>query len=555
MVFIFSIVAALLSVVTPYLLGLITTSLFDSFKNKISINYDYIMKVIILLIILSILFSIASYIKSYIAAKISQKLSYNLRSDLIEKIQKIEFKKIEKYKKGDILSRITNDIESINNFFTEAIPELFYHGVYMIGVIIMMIYIDIKLSLIAFISIPLVFFILSLIIKKAQKYFELNQKTLGEVNSIVEESITNNNIIKSFNTEKHFNKKFKKINTDLKEYNYKSSLYSGVAMPVINFVNNLNYAIIIGIGAYFVIKGVIKIGEVQAFTKYMNEFSRPLAMLGEILGSLQSTAASTNRVFNILNKREEKDGDIHTINTPNEIIFKNVDFSYKKDTKVLNKLNFSIEKGKQTAIVGKTGSGKTTIISLLMNYYSVDKGEILFDNININDIEKETLRNKISMVLQDTWVFRGTIKDNITLNKNTTKEELDDVLEKSYVKHIINSLPNGINFEINEETNNLSEGEKQLITIARALLSNPKILILDEATSNVDSRIEYVIHKSMKNLMKNRTSIVIAHRLSTIINSDKIIVLDKGKIIETGTHKELLNKKGYYYKLYNSGNL
>lgn len=326
-------------------------------------------------------------------------------------------------------------------------------------------------------------------------------------------------------------------------------------MPVINFANNLNYAIIVGIGGYFAIKGYIKVGEIIAFAKYMSEFSRPLAMLGQILSYLEGTASATARIFNVLESAEEQEGSKKIISTPSVIKFKDVSFSYDGKNQVLKNISFDVPRGKQTAIVGKTGCGKTTLISLLMGFYKPNKGKILFDNTNINEISNETLRKKISMVLQDTWIFNDNLKNNITLYKNTNNSNLDKVLEESYLKHIINSLPNGINFIINEETNNISEGEKQLITIARALLKDSDILILDEATSNVDSRIEYVIHKSMKNLMKDKTSIVIAHRLSTIINSDNIVVIDDGKVIEQGTHKELIKKRGYYYKLYNSGNL
>lgn len=552
-VFILSIIAALFSVLTPFLLGLITTSLFNSVTKSLPIEFTYIYKLMLILGILYIIYALFNYLKSYISAKIGQVLSYNLRKDLIKKVNTLNISELEKRKKGDLISIVINDVEKVNDFFTDSIPELFYHVVLMVGIIFMMLYINIKLSIITFLTLPIIFIFLSFIVKKTQKYFDLNQSTLGNVNAFIEESITNDLVIKSFNKEKYFNKKFNKINKDLYTYNFKSTLYSGLAHPIVNFVNNLNYCIIIALGAYFVISGSMKVGEIQAFVNYMQSFSRPLALLGEIIGSLQATAASTNRIFEIIDSNNTTDGYINKINNPNIISIKNVDFSYNKEKLILNNINLDIKRGQQVAIVGKTGCGKTTLINLLMSFYKADKGEILFDGVNINDIKKSTLRDLISNVMQDTWIISDTLKENITLGTNYTDLELKSAIKESNLNHIINSLPNGLDFKINEESDNISEGEKQLITIARALITKPEVLILDEATSNVDSRLEYLINKSMKNLMKNRTVLVIAHRLSTIIESDKIIVMDEGKIIEAGTHEKLLKQKGYYYKLYNSG--
>lgn len=552
-VLILSILAAIFSVLTPYLLGLITTSLFDSITNKTSINYNFIFKTMIILSILYILYALFNYLKSVISVNIAQKLCYNIRRDLIKKINKLDIKELETRKKGDITSIVVNDVEEISDFFSNSIPELFYHAVLMVGIIFMMLYISIKLSIITFITIPIIFIFLSFVIKKTQKYFDLNQSTLGSVNGFIEESITNDLTIKSNNQEKYFNKKFEKENKDLYTYNFKSALYSGILHPIINFITNINYCLVIGLGAYYAIKGIIKVGEIQAFVKYMQDFSRPLAMLGEIMGSLQSTAASTNRIFTIIDNNNITEGSIKEINNPELISLNNVSFSYNENKQVLKDINFEIKKGQQVAIVGETGSGKTTIINLLMAFYKVSDGSILFDKNNINDIKRKALREKVGMVLQDSWVINGTIKENITFDTKFDEEKLKKAIKEANLNHIINSKPNGLNFMINEEANNISEGEKQLITIARALITSPDILILDEATSNVDSRLEYLIHNSMKKLMKNRTVIVIAHRLSTIINSDKIVVIKDGKVQDIGTHKELLKKKGYYYELYNSG--
>ncbi len=552
-VIILSIISALFSVITPYLLGLITTSLFDSITSKTSVDYNFIYKMMIVLAILYILYATFNYLKSFISVNIAQKLCFNIRSDLIKQINKIDIKEIEKRKKGDITSIVVNDVEEVSDFFSNSVPELLYHAVVMIGIVFMMLYISIKLSIISFLTIPIIFIFLNIVVRRTQKYFDLNQKTLGSVNGFIEESITNELLIKSNNEEEYFKKKFDSENKDLYKYNFKSALYSGVLHPIINFITNINYCLVIALGAYYAIKGIIKVGEIQAFVKYMQEFSRPLAMLGEIIGSLQSTAASTNRIFNIIDNKNITDGNITEFENPKLISIKDLSFGYDENKKILKDISFNIEKGKQVAIVGETGSGKTTIINLLMAFYKANKGNINFDNININDIKRKNLREKIAMVLQDSWVINGTIKENITFNLKVSKEKLNKVIKEANLEHIINSKPGGINFMINEEANNISEGEKQLITIARALLTEPDILILDEATSNVDSRLEYLIHNSMKKLMKKKTVIVIAHRLSTIIESDKIIVIKDGKIKESGNHEKLLKKKGYYYELYNSG--
>lgn len=552
-VIVLSIISALFSVITPYLLGLITTSLFDSITSKTPVDYNFIYKMMIILAILYILYATFNYLKSFISVNIAQKLCFNIRSDLIKQINKIDIKEIEKRKKGDITSIVVNDVEEVSDFFSNSVPELLYHAVVMIGIVFMMLYISIKLSIISFLTIPIIFIFLNIVVRRTQKYFDLNQKTLGSVNGFIEESITNELLIKSNNEEKYFSKKFDSENKDLYKYNFKSALYSGVLHPIINFITNINYCLVIALGAYYAIKGIIKVGEIQAFVKYMQEFSRPLAMLGEIIGSLQSTAASTNRIFNIIDNKNITDGNITEFKNPKLISIKDLSFGYDENKKILKDISFNIEKGKQVAIVGETGSGKTTIINLLMAFYKANKGSINFDNININDIKRKNLREKIAMVLQDSWVINGTIKENITFNLKVSKEKLNKVIKEANLEHIINSKPGGINFMINEEANNISEGEKQLITIARALLTEPDILILDEATSNVDSRLEYLIHNSMKKLMKKKTVIVIAHRLSTIIESDKIIVIKDGKIKESGNHKKLLKKKGYYYELYNSG--
>lgn len=429
-VLILSVLAALFSVITPYLLGLIITSLFDSFTKNININYNYIFTLIIILSIVYLTYSFFIYIKNYMSVKLAQNLCYNLRKDLIHKINLLDIKEIEKRKKGDIISIIVNDVEKINDFFTESIPELLYHLVLMIGIVFMMLYINIKLALITFLTIPIIFIFLAIIVKKTQRYFDLNQSHLGEVNSFIEESITNDTEIKSFNKEKYFNTKFNNENKKLLEYNFKSSLFSSLANPIINFINNLNYIIIVAVGAYFCLKGYMKVGEIQAFVKYMQEFSRPLAMLGDILGSVEITVSAANRIFEVIDNNSISDGFITDIEEPKLISLQNVNFSYSKDKQILKNINLDINRGEQIAIVGKTGSGKTTIINLLMGFYRVDSGKILIDGININDIKKSSLRDKFKMVLQDTWVINESIKENITLGKKVSEQKLQKAINE-----------------------------------------------------------------------------------------------------------------------------
>ena len=416
----------------------------------------------------------------------------------------------------------------------------------------MMFILDIGLALLTILIIPITYILLSLVVKKTQKYFELNQSAIGNVNAFVEESVTNNDVIKSFNKETYFNNKFDKESKKLAKYGFKSSFYSSLAVPFNKALGNINYIIIVCLGAYKVISGNMRLGAIQSFIQYLRDFNRPMNVIAQVISNLQMAIASLDRVNEILNLDEESNGTIKNFKFKDKIEFKNINFSYREGKPVLKDFNLTINKGEKIAVVGKNGAGKTTIVNLLMDFYDNYSGEILIDGINIKDIDKDSYRKKISMVLQDTWLFEGTIKDNIVFDDRISDKSLSESLNRSKILHMINGLPSGLDFEINEETNNISAGEKQLLTIARALIANPEILILDEATSNVDTRLEYLINKSMNTLMEERTSLVIAHRLSTIVNSDKIIVIRDGSIIETGTHEELLNKKGYYFTLYTS---
>ena len=486
------------------------------------------------------------------SSKLGQEIGYDLRRKLINKINVTKLRKLDSMKKGDIISKITNDVERLTDNITEIIPELVYNISLIIGVVIMMFILDVKLASLTIIAIPLTYFLLSFVVRKTQNYFELNQKAIGNVNSFVEESVTNSDVIKSFNKEKYFNKKFDKESKTLSEYGFKSSFYSSLAVPFNKAIGNLNYIIIVCVGSISVIKGHMRLGAIQSFIQYMKDFNRPMNVVAQVISNLQMAIASVDRIYEILDLEEETNGKIKEFTFNDSIEFKDVTFSYVEGKTVLKNFNLKINKGEKIALVGKTGAGKTTIVNLLMNFHAHYTGQILIDGVDIRDIDKTSYRKLISMVLQDTWLFEGTIKENIVFDRRISDEKLSKALSKSKILHMIEGLPNGLDYEINEETNNMSAGEKQLLTIARALVQDPEILILDEATSNVDTRLEYLINHSMNSLMKNRTSIVIAHRLSTIVESDKIVVIKNGQILETGTHKELLKNKGYYYELYSS---
>lgn len=552
LIVLFCLLAAIFNSIAPYFLGYATDSLYTSFTDKIDYNYSYIIKILVIVMTCYVINAICTYFKSYMSSRLGQKIGFELRHKLVSKINRIKFKNLDTMKKGDLISKITNDVERLTDNITEIVPELVYNVALIIGVVIMMFVLDFYLALLTILMIPITFFLLSFIVKKTQNYFEINQACIGNVNSFVEESVTNNDIIKSFSKEKYFNRKFDKVSNELAEYGFKSSFYSSLAVPLNKALGNINYIIVVCYGAYSVIKGNMRLGAIQSFIQYMKDFNKPMNVIAQVVSNLQMALASVDRVYGILEMDEEDNGEITDFSFNNKIEFKNVNFSYVDGKEVLKDFNLTINKGQKVALVGKTGAGKTTIVNLFMNFYDNYSGEILIDGVNIKDIDKESFRNKISMVLQDTWLFEGTIKDNILFDKKTNDNELNKVLKKSKILHMIEGLPNGFDFEINEETSNISSGEKQLLTIARALVANPEILILDEATSNVDTRIEYLINESMNELLKNRTSLVIAHRLSTIINSDIIVVMKGGKILESGTHKELLEKKGYYYELYSS---
>lgn len=552
LIILFCIISAIFNSLSPYFLGYATDSLYSSVTKKTLIDMPYITKILLIVLACYIIDATCTYLKSYLASELGQKIGYDLRKQLISKINRIKLSKLDTMKKGDIISKITNDVERLTDNITGVIPDLVYNFSLIFGVVVMMFVLDPLLAGITILVVPITYLLLSFIVKKTQKYFELNQKAIGNVNAFVEESVTNNDIIKSFNEEKYFINKFNNESSTLAEYGFKSSFYSSLAVPFNKALGNVNYLIIVSIGAIRVINGKLRLGAIQSFIQYLKDFNRPMNVITQVISNLQMAMATVDRVCEILDLDEEENGEIGDISFNSSIEFKNVSFSYKKGKEVLKNFNLKINKGEKIAIVGKTGAGKTTIVNLLMGFYDNYEGQILIDGISIRDIDKKEYRKLVSMVLQDTWLFEGTIKENIVFDKHISDNKLSTILSKSKILHMIEGLPGELNFCINEETNNISMGEKQLLTIARALVADPEILILDEATSNVDTRIEYLINHSMSTLMKNRTSIVIAHRLSTIIESDKIIVIKNGSILESGTHKELLKNKDYYYELYTS---
>ena len=546
------ILAALFNSIAPFFLGLATDSLYESFTNELSFDMLYILKILLIVFGCYILNAICTYYKSYLSSELGQKIGYDLRRKLVSKINKIKLSKLDKMKKGDIISKITNDVERLCDNITQIIPDLVYNFSLILSVVIMMFIIDPLLALLTITVIPITYLLLSIIVNKTQNYFELNQKAIGNVNSFVEESVTNNDVIKSFSEEEYFSLKFNEESKTLAEYGFKSSFYSSLAVPLNKALGNINYIIIVCIGAIRVINGELRLGAIQSFIQYMKDFNKPMNTIAQVVSNLQMAIASVDRINEVLSFEEEENGYIDDIKFNSCIEFQNVTFGYEKNKPVLKDFNLVINKGEKIALVGKTGAGKTTIVNLLMGFYDNYEGKILIDGVSIRDIDKTSYRKLISMVLQDTWLFEGTLKDNIVFDSKISVNKLENILSRSKILHMIEGLPGELNFEINEETNNISAGEKQLLTIARALVADPQILILDEATSNVDTRLEYLINHSMSNLTKDRTSLVIAHRLSTIIESDKIVVLKNGQILEMGTHKQLLKNKNYYYELYSS---
>ena len=557
-VIIFAIASTIFSIVGPKILGDATTELFNGLISKINgtggINFDKIAGILLTLLGLYVLSAIFSYIQGFVMSGITQKLTYKLRQELSLKIGKLPMKYFDKKTNGEVLSVITNDVDTLSQSLNQSAIQFLTAIVTLIGILVMMISISIPMTILAVLILPLSAFLIMLVVKKSQKYFRKQQEYLGHVNGKVEEMYSGHTVIKAFNAEEKMLDSFNKDNDVLCDSALKSQFLSGLMHPIMNFIGNLGYVLVAIVGGYLAINNKITVGNIQSFIQYMRQFTQPVGQIAQVSNMLQSMMAAAERIFNFLEEEEEEViiSNLTTDKITGNVTFDHVKFGYDEQI-IINDFNCNVKAGQKIAIVGPTGAGKTTMVKLLMRFYNVNDGQILIDDLNINDFDRDNLRKLFGMVLQDTWLFNGTIMENIRYGRlDATDDEVIEAAKKADVHHFIQTLPGGYNMVLNEDANNISQGQKQLLTIARAILANPKILILDEATSSVDTRTEVLIGKAMDELMKGRTTFVIAHRLSTIKDADLILVMDKGDIVEVGNHDELLNKKGFYAKLYNS---
>ena len=559
-VIIFAIGSTIFSIVGPKVLGKATTKIFEGLISKISggagIDFGYIKRILLILLGLYGLSSLFSYIQGFIVSGVAQKVSYNLRKEISQKINRLPLKYFDSVPYGEVLSRITNDVDTVSQSLNQSMSQIITSATTFIGVLIMMLSISWQMTIVALLILPISAFLIMTVVKRSQRYFREQQKFLGKVNGHIEEVYAGQNIVKAFNAEDQVISEFEDINQKLYGSAWKSQFISGMMMPIMSFVGNLGYVGVSILGGWLTIRNVIEVGDILSFIQYIRSFTQPITQVAQISNVLQSTIAAAERVFEFLEEEEE----VEDTKTPvkledikGRVTFENVKFGYDEDKLIIKNFTQDIEPGQMVAIVGPTGAGKTTIVKLLMRFYDLNGGRILLDGIDIRDFSREDLRKNFGMVLQDTWLFNGTIMDNIRYGRlDATDEEVIEAAKMAHAHRFIMTLPDGYNMVINEEASNISQGQKQLLTIARAILSNPKVLILDEATSSVDTRTELLIQRAMDNLMKGRTSFVIAHRLSTIRNADLILVMKDGDIVEKGTHEELLAKGGFYYNLYNS---
>ncbi|MEQ8154680.1 MAG: ABC transporter ATP-binding protein [Clostridiaceae bacterium] len=525
-------------------------------QYKPAIDFQYIRNILLLLIGFYIISSLFSFIQGWIMSGVAQVTVYDMRKDLNNKLEKLPLKYFDGRTKGEVLSRFTNDLDTVGATIQQSLTQLITSIVSIIGIIVMMLTISPLMTLIAVAVLPVSIFLIRPLLGKSQKYFSAQQKHLGELNGHIEEMYTGHNIVKAFGREKASLAKFENVNEDLYKVGWKAQFISGLIMPLMQFVNNIGYVVVCVTGGYLATKKAIEVGDIQAFIQYMRQFSQPINQTANIANTIQSTVAAAERVFEVLDEEEEvpEIAEPKVLENPTGAVkFEHVNFSYKEDVKLIEDMNIDVKPGQTIAIVGPTGAGKTTLVNLLMRFYEVNGGNITLDGIDIRELTRENLRNIFGMVLQDTWSFNGSIRDNIAYGKkDATEEEIIRAAKAAHADHFIRTLDHGYDTELNEEASNISQGQKQLLTIARAILADPAILILDEATSSVDTRTEVYIQKAMNNLMKGRTSFVIAHRLSTIRDADLILVMNQGTVIEQGNHKELMEQNGFYADLYNS---
>lgn len=571
-VVIFAITSTVFNIIGPKLMGNATTEIFNGIIAKVNgtgdVNFDALGSILLLLIGFYLISSICSFIQGWLMTGVSQKVSYRLRKELIAKINRLPMNYFDRSTNGEALSRVTNDVDTLAQNLNQSITQLVTSITTIIGVVVMMLSISPLMTLVALLILPVSLALVLIVVKISQKYFKSQQEYLGHINGQVEEVYGGHNIIKAFNREERVIKDFDEANDVLYKSAWKSQFFSGIMMPVMTFVGNLGYVGVAVLGGFLAANGTIMVGDILSFIQYVKNFTQPINQLAQVSSMLQSTAAAAERVFEFLAEDEEvqtakehamltdtsgNTRNVTTLDITGNVTFEHVRFGYNPEKIIINDFSAEVKQGQKIAIVGPTGAGKTTIVKLLMRFYELNGGRILVDGYDIADFDRSELRELFGMVLQDTWLFKGSIMENIRYGKlDATDEEVIAAAKAAHVDHFIRTLPGGYDMELNEEASNVSQGQKQLLTIARAILANNKILILDEATSSVDTRTEIQIQKAMDNLMKGRTSFIIAHRLSTIKDADLILVLKDGDIIEQGSHEELLEKNGFYAELYNS---
>ena len=570
-VVLFAIFSVVFTILGPKILGKATDELFKGIMGKLTgtgtgIDFQRIFQILLILGVLYLISAGFSLLQGFIMTGVTMKVTYNLRNDIIKKINRMPLNYFDGTSHGEVLSRVTNDIDTLSQSLNQSVTQVITSLTTVVGILAMMLSISVRLTLVALLIIPVSFILILIVIKRSQKHFKNQQKYLGHVNGHIEEMYGGHVVMKAFNGEENSVKKFDEFNDTLYVSAWKSQFLSGLMQPMMGFVSNLGYVVICILGGWMAASGSLNVGDIQAFIQYVRSFTQPIAQIANISNILQQTAASAERVFEFLEEEEEISEEVKVkvataeqetsegvVRVSGNVEFKNVHFGYNKDKIIINDFSARVREGQKIAIVGPTGAGKTTIVKLLMRFYDVNDGSILIDGHDIRDFSRDDLRSLFGMVLQDTWLYNGTIKDNIKYgNLEASDEEVRKAARAAQVDHFVTTLPGGYNMVLNEDASNVSSGQKQLLTIARAILSDPKILILDEATSSVDTRTEVLIQKAMDNLMRNRTSFVIAHRVSTIKNADLILCMKDGDIVEQGTHEELIKENGFYAKLYNS---
>ena len=559
LVVLFALISTVFGIVGPKIMGQATTKLFEGLVAKINntggIDFEKIAGILLTVLGLYVLSSMFMFVEGWLMSNISQRLTYDIRKDISKKINTLPMGYFEQRTVGETLSRVTNDVDTLGQSLNQSFTQIIANSATVLGVLVMMFTISPLMTLIAIALIPISGILLGILTKMSQKYFTGQQKALADVNGQVEESYAGQNIIVAFNHKDKSIKEFNTKNSDLYTSSWKANFLSGLMFPVINFVGNLGYVGIVFSGGLLVAKGTIGVGDIQAFIQYIRNFTHPIGQIAQSMTEIQKMAAAGERVFEFLDAKDEENAEVlETVtNKEGNVVFDHVKFGYVEDQIIIKNFTSDVKKGEMIAIVGPTGAGKTTMVKLLMRFYDINGGKISIDGRDITSLSREELRSYFTMVLQDTWLFRGTIMENIRYGRlDATDEEVIEAAKAAHIHHFIKTLPGGYDMELNEEASNISQGQKQLLTIARAILANKPILILDEATSSVDTRTEVLIQKAMNKLMEGRTTFVIAHRLSTIRNADKILVLKDGDIIEQGNHNELLEQKGFYSELYQS---